>query len=163
MAKNTTARGFGKRTLALFLSLVMMTSLLNIGALAADTIDMVQNFGDTYYKQDGSAGTASDWEIHLSKTAAETGTDNVYDITLTVETKDTSVELAGATHGAAVLVLDFSSSMVDNAGDCTDCGEDERHENHQHPHAPVDIHYAVHPLEPKESAARKFPEQDTNT
>ena len=69
MAKNTTIRGLGKRALAVFLSLVMVTSLFNIGALAAGTDEpkMVQNFADTYYKQDGSAGTANDWEIHLSK------------------------------------------------------------------------------------------------
>ena len=68
MAKNTTIRGLGKRALAVFLSLVMVTSLLNIGALAAgtDQPDMVQNFADTYYRQDGTAGSANNWEIHLS-------------------------------------------------------------------------------------------------
>lgn len=30
----------------------------------------------------------------------------------------------------------------------------------QHPHAPVDIHYAVHPLEPTENAARKNPKAE---
>jgi len=79
---------FSKRTLAVLLSLVMVFNLTGIGALAAQPqgFSLVQNFQDTYYKQDGTAGSVDDWQIHLSKTAAPTAQDNVYDITLQVRT-----------------------------------------------------------------------------
>ena len=131
MAKNLITKGVGKRALAVFLSMVMTTGLLNIGALATGQPAMVQNFEDTYYHQDGSAGSAEDWEIHLSKTAKETDQDNVFDITLSVETKDISTQLAGATHGAVALVLDVSSSMNSDTGICAECGEGKNHENHK--------------------------------
>ena len=107
------ARIFSKRTLAVLLTLVMMVNLFSVSAQAAVAAapETVQNFPDTYYKQDGTAGTAGDWEIHLSKTAAPTDQDNVYDITLRIETKDTTIQTAGSTDGAAVLVLDVSNSM----------------------------------------------------
>ncbi len=125
-------KNFGKRTLAILMSLVMLLSIVNISVLAAGEPQLVKNYEDTYYKQDGSAGTASDWEIHLSKQAAATRTDNVYDIALTVETKDTSVQLGGATHGAVTLVLDVSNSMNNRYAACTvdGCGEEEGHPVH---------------------------------
>ncbi len=103
-----------KRFLALVLALVMCFGMLGISAQAAQTTTpaMVENFDDTYYKQDGSAGTGSDWEVHLSKEAAATAQENVFDITLEIQTKDTSVTVAGATHGAVTLVLDLSGSMI---------------------------------------------------
>jgi len=109
---------FSKRTLAVLLSLVMVFNLTGIGALAAQPqgFSLVQNFQDTYYKQDGTAGSVDDWQIHLSKTAAPTAQDNVYDITLQVRTKNTTTEIAGSTHGAAVLVLDISNSMDTGEG-----------------------------------------------
>ena len=112
---------FNKRVIAMALTLVMLFNGFQISASAAqnDTTDLVQNPGDTYYKQDGTAGTASDWEIHLSKTAAPTAQDNIYNITLKVETKDTFTQLAGTTDGAAVLVLDVSNSMDTAEGGCT--------------------------------------------
>ena len=131
MAKNLITKGVGKRALAVFLSLVMMTSLLNIGVVAAGKPAMVQNFEDTYYHQDGTVGSAEDWEIHLSKTAEETDEDNVFNITLSVETKDISTQLAGATHGAVVLVLDVSSSMDEDTGTCVKCGEAKNHSDHR--------------------------------
>ena len=116
MAKNT----FGKRGLALVLACIMMGNLLPMGAVAQnETPVMVENFEDTYYKQDGTAGTAEDWQIHLSKTAQYSGEENFFDITLTVETKDTQVQVAADTHGAAVLVLDLSNSM--NTKEDTGC------------------------------------------
>jgi len=122
---------FGKRALATLLSLIMLLGMVNVSVLAADAPQMVKNYEDTYYKQDGTAGTAEDWEIHLSKQAAVTRTENVYDVTLTVATKDTSVQLGGATHGAVTLVLDVSSSMVRSSGStCAACGQRESHENH---------------------------------
>ncbi len=129
MAKNN----FGKRILAVALACILAGNLLPLGAAATQnqTPAMVENFEDTYYKQDGTAGTAEDWQIHLSKTAEFTGEDNLFDITLTVETKDTETQIAGAAHGAAVLVLDVSSSMVKDAGgNCVRCGEAKSHSDH---------------------------------
>ena len=124
-------KNLGKRTLALLMSFIMIFSMVNIGVLAAaEDSQLIRNYEDTYYKQNGTAGTANDWEIHLSKQAAATQTDNVYDITLKVETKDTSVQLVGATHGAASLVLDVSNSMNYRYEGCTACGEDEGHSSH---------------------------------
>ncbi len=103
-----------KRILATALALVMCWSSFGITAQAAQitTPELVENFADTYYKQDGTAGTAGDWEVHLSKKAAATAQENIFDITLEIQTKDTSVTVAGATHGAVTLVLDLSGSMI---------------------------------------------------
>ena len=114
------ARIFSKRTLAVLLTLVMMINLLSVSAQAAVTAatETVKNFPDTYYKQDGTAGSENDWEIHLSKTAAPTAQDNIFDITLKIETKDTTIQTAGSTDGAAVLVLDVSNSMDAKEAGC---------------------------------------------
>ena len=122
-----------KRTLAVLLTLVLVFNLIGVGTYAAENTEpaLVQNFQDTYYKQNGAAGTAGDWEIHLSKTAAPAGDDNVFDITLRIETKDISTQLAGATHGAVALVLDVSSSMAKETESCDRCGEAKGHSNHK--------------------------------
>ncbi len=128
-------RIFNKRTLAILLTLVMLFNGFQISASAAQNTapELVQNFADTYYKQDGTAGTANDWEIHLSKTAAPTGKDNTFDITLKIETKDTTIQTAGSTNGAAVLVLDVSNSMNDKDGsDCAVEGCDKNRNNAVH-------------------------------
>ena len=125
------ARKALKTILSLVMVLSMLVSISCVTAFANPAPDMVQNFEDTYYHQDGSAASASDWEVHLSKTAAVTDIENVFDITLLVETKDTSIELAGSTHGAVVLVLDASNSMEEAAKGCYICGKDEHHEDHR--------------------------------
>ncbi len=108
MANRTTF----KKMIATLLTVVMVLNGISVFASAAATTpELVENFADTYYKQDGTAGSANDWEIHLSKTAYPTNTDNLYDITLQIQTKDTSMQLSGATHGAVTLVLDVSNSM----------------------------------------------------
>ena len=114
-------RIFNKRVIAILLTMIMLFNGFQISASAAqnDTPELVQNFSDTYYKQNGAAGSANDWEIHLSKTAAPTAQDNIYNITLKVETKDTITQIAGSTDGAAVLVLDVSNSMDTAEGGCT--------------------------------------------
>ena len=150
-------RIFNKRVIATLLTLVMLFNGFQISASASqnNTIDLVQNFEDTYYKQDGTAGSASDWEIHLSKTATPTAQDNIYNITLKVETKDTFTQIAGATDGAAVLVLDVSSSMVNEAGDCTKCGENKNHSNHSGFRAKCDFEGITH-LDLLKEAVKSF-------
>ncbi len=80
--------------------------------LEAAAPELVQNFGASYYKQDGTQGSSSDWEVRLEKTAAATNERNVFEVTLQIQTKDTTMQLAGSTHGAATLVLDLSRSML---------------------------------------------------
>lgn len=122
-------RIFNKRTIAILLTLVMLFNGFQISASAAqnNAPELVQNFADTYYKQDGTAGTANDWEIHLSKTAAPAGKDNTFNITLKIETKDTTIQTAGSTNGAAVLILDVSNSMNAKEPGCAadGCGKDK--------------------------------------
>ena len=124
---------FSKRTLAMLLALVMCFSSLQLSVFAVEATEpaLVENFPDTYYNQDGTVGSADDWSIHLSKTAAPTAQDNVYNITLTVETKDVVTQLTGATHGAVALVLDASSSMDEDAtGVCQECGKAKSDKDH---------------------------------
>ncbi len=120
MAKKMT----GKRLIAMVLTLVMLLNGFHISARADETAapEMVENFQDTYYKQDGTASSAEDWEIHLSKNATPTETDNVFEITLKIQLKDTTVQLGGATHGAVTLVLDVSNSMNNMNGRKTQLG-----------------------------------------
>lgn len=122
-----------KRAIAILLTVVMLFNGFQIVSAAAESNDfaLVENYADTYYKQDGSVGTASDWEIHLSKTAIPTTQDNVFDITLKVETKDTVAQITGTTDGAVVLVLDVSSSMNKGTGTCIKCGESQNHSSHR--------------------------------
>ena len=76
MAKNTTIRGLGKRALAVFLSLVMVTSLLNIGALAAGTASDPYDVGDIVYTADkntqpeGVIPSLTKWEYQKTIAAA---------------------------------------------------------------------------------------------
>ena len=124
-----------KRVIAILLTLVMLVNGFQIIGTAAesDEFSLVRNYADTYYKQDGSVGSASDWEIHLSKTAKPTGVDNVFDITLKVEIKDTSIQTAGTTNGAVVLVLDVSNSMDDKDGSgCAVDGCDKQRDSNVH-------------------------------
>ncbi len=101
-----------KKIIAIVITLALVFNGISITASAAQAEpDLVQNFSDTYYKQDGSKGSAADWEIHLSKTATPTSKDNVYDINLKIQTKDTTMQLGGAVDGAVALVLDVSNSM----------------------------------------------------
>ena len=58
-----------RRLRSVVLSAIMLLSLANVYTQAVDnTPDMVRNYSDTYYMQDGTPGSANDWNVHLSKT-----------------------------------------------------------------------------------------------
>ena len=109
MAKKN-IRNVARRGLALFLSLVMATSLLQLSAFAATYKNQVM---DGYYTIDaeGSIGTTTGTSVTedgftLSKTIEQTGL-NEFEITLKVVTSQTVT-----TSGAAIqLVIDVSNSM----------------------------------------------------
>ena len=157
-------RKFDKRILAILLTLVMVFNLTGLGTYATEVTGpaLVENFQDTYYKQDGTAGSSEDWEIHLSKTAAPAGQDNVFDITLTVETKDISTRLSGATHAAVALVLDVSSSMNKDTGSCADCGKAENHSDHRGRDSVCDYESVTH-LALLKYAVKSFLDSYANT
>ncbi len=107
-----------KKLIAIVVSLALIfNGIFVVASAASATPDLVQNFSDTYYKQDGSVGSESDWEIHLSKKASVTEQDNVYDINLQIQTKNTEMQFGGNKSGAVALVLDVSNSMATSAGE----------------------------------------------
>ena len=101
----------GKRALGLLMALVMSLSLVQITAFAVDgrTNQVVNAGGTAYYKADGTEGNANDWAVKVKRTLAETGTENLFDVTLKVTTKDSTVSTDA--EAAAVLVIDTSGSM----------------------------------------------------
>lgn len=123
MAKNI--KNLGRRGLAIFLSLVMMTSLLQISAFAYKNQVMDGNFT---VDAEGNIGTTDATSVTedgytLTKSIRQTGKD-AFEITLTVETSQTVV-----TSDAAVqLVIDTSTSMSECSENCGSkrCSHDTR-------------------------------------
>ena len=115
MAKKNLRR-LGRKALSMLLTLSMVTSMLQLTVLAADsykdqtmdgyyTVDAQGNVGNT------EATSVTEDGFTLSKTIQQTGKD-AFDITLTVETSQT-VETK-ASKAATVLVIDLSNSMKNN-------------------------------------------------
>lgn len=110
---------WGRKALSLLLTLTMLTGMLQIPAMAASYEDQTM---DGYYiiNENGNQGLAekgvesvTEDGYTLTKTIEQTGKD-AFDITLTVETSQTVT-----TSDAAIqLVIDTSSSMRNNCGDC---------------------------------------------
>ena len=74
--------------------------------------------GVAYYAADGSAATADDHAVALSKTIEATDQENIFDITLSVDTsleKDTNI--TASCDSAVVLTIDMSGSMDDHEMD----------------------------------------------
>lgn len=131
----------GRRGLSLFLSLVMMISLVQIGAFAAapsaveeqEKAQIIEEGGTVYYNQYGqqveNGKLGEDGVVvEMSKTVAATGVENEFEVTLQVKTNQSLVEIPASTPDAAVmLVLDVSNSM----DDCVYCGKEANDEAHQ--------------------------------
>ena len=111
-----------KRSLSLLLALVMCLSLVNISAFAAGGShtsgeQIVKEGGTVYYDVNGqehTTGTLGEDGIvvEMSKTVAETDTENEFEITLQVKTTQKLTEIPASTPDAAVvLVIDVSNSM----------------------------------------------------
>lgn len=97
MAKKT------KNLMALVLALSMLLSLMVVPAAAASSADQIVKASGTANSTDGF--------VAVTKTAAGTNTENVFDITLQVAAKQAS-EVTEVKHDAAVvLVVDLSNTM----------------------------------------------------
>ena len=132
-----------KRVLSLVLALVMALSLLPTVAFATDAQTQAQKQIEggeipVYYTYDAQTGTfgttptanptvtSPGGKVEISKTIAPTGEENLFDITLTVKTKQEITASNTSPDAAVVLVLDVSGSM----GYCADCGT--KRESHGH-------------------------------
>ena len=132
-----------KRVLSLLLALVMALSLLPTVAFATDAQTQAEKQiegGTTpvYYTYDADAGTfgtktstdpivtSDGGKVEISKTISATGEENLFDITLTVKTKQEITQTTTSPDAAVVLVLDVSGSM----GYCADCGTEETSHGH---------------------------------
>lgn len=131
----------GRRGLSLFLSLVMMISLVQIGAFAAgpnaieeqEKAQIIEEGGTVYYDQDGqqveNGKLGEDGVVvEMSKTVAATGVENEFEVTLQIKTNQSLKEIPASTPDAAVmLVMDVSNSM----DDCVNCGGEASDDNHR--------------------------------
>ena len=119
-----------KRILSLFMALVMLFSLTTPAAWAAEGPESSDTTNGTYTGgvwAPGGTGTLSyspdnNTTLNLSKTA-KVVSDNVFDITLTVQAR-TKTQLS-TNAAAVVLVIDTSGSMQY----CAECGGDGRHDS----------------------------------
>jgi LPXTG-motif cell wall-anchored protein len=118
------AYGLGRRFLAMFLAMVMCTSMLQLTAFAAQFEDQTM---EGYYTvaSDGTVGTTTATSVTedgftLKKEITQTGKD-AFDITLTVETSQTVT--TSHPKAATVLVIDLSNSMDYDFGTSTRLAE----------------------------------------
>ena len=110
--KKETTKHLGKRALALFLSLVMCTSMLQISAFAysnqvMDGYFTVDENGEVALAESG-ASSVTEGGYTLSKTIKQTD-GNAFEITLEVKTSQSVTTSHSKT--ATVLVIDLSNSM----------------------------------------------------
>jgi len=120
----------GKRLLSLVLAVIMLVSYpVQAVASAADGSDASQ-IGPTYLasQADGTIGSnvvdgnsavsVEDGKVVVNKTvSAVQGSENVFDITLSVDTKDAVVNQILEPDAAVVLVFDTSASMSETLAD----------------------------------------------
>ena len=118
------AYGLGRRFLAMFLAMVMCTSMLQLTAFATTYENQVM---PGYYTVDanGTVGTTTATSVTedgftLKKEITQTGKD-AFDITLTVETSQTVT--TSHSKAATVLVIDLSNSMKNAFGSSTRMAE----------------------------------------
>lgn len=126
----------GRRGLSLFLSLVMMISLVQIGAFAAAPSAVEEQekaqIMEGYYTPDDENKVLTDqitkdaWNtseggnVKVSKTIAATGTENLFEVALEVQTSQKLSETITTPDAAIMLVMDRSGSM----SYCAECGHD---------------------------------------
>lgn len=68
---------------------------------------------------DNHGGETDDGTVEVSKTIAGTDVENVFDITLTVKTKESIEKIYSEPDVAVVIVMDISNTMKDNFGNTT--------------------------------------------
>ena len=139
--KITLKRRFSK-VLSVFLSLMMLTSTMGTITILADDRgsewqiekrddSVVYHTLDTSGVSAGSDTTAvkasAGGKVSISKTISPTTMENVFDITLRVDTKQETRNEIVSPDAAVVLVLDASTSM----DWCASCGKEENHSDHK--------------------------------
>ena len=134
-------KNLGRRGLSLFMALVMLVSMIQISAFAAGKNSGIQIQKDAttdktvYYEYDAATdslvlkddGTQTEAWVHndgqtvsISKEISGTGTENVFDITLTVQTKQEINEMVLPVDASIVFVIDRSTSMNANGNSFAD-------------------------------------------
>ena len=104
-----------KRVLSLVLIFSLLMSMLSISAYATDGTGEGQPAAPLNQQQVENAGgskTSDEGLVTISKTLEGTDIENVFDITLTVDTSEDIETLMEAQSAAVVLVMDVSFSMV---------------------------------------------------
>lgn len=115
----------GRRSLSAFLALVMLISVIQIGAFAADpnqaALDLqeekqIVSAGETaFYDKEGNPVSAlGSSGVKVTRTLSPTGTENLFQIGLEVVTTQDLQEISVSPDAAVVLVMDVSNSMVGN-------------------------------------------------
>jgi len=93
------------RIAALVLALIMCLGMMGTASAAPSDVQITKQ---------GKEESVENGAVKLSKTIAGTETENVFDITLKVTTSENLEESAISPNTAVVLVIDSSSSMIDN-------------------------------------------------
>lgn len=115
-----------KRLVALIMVMALALSLVPVGATGVSKTNgdngnsdtqIVNGGGKVFYNRDGNRVDASELGnngsvVEMSKTVAETGEENEFEVTLNVKTNQNVEELSSENPDAAVvLVIDTSGSM----------------------------------------------------
>jgi len=120
-----------KKNIVFLMSLIFaLTMILGAQGLASALADGQQQKGDYFIasqtdgakteqtvEEDRSAVSRDNGSVTVKKTIEETGTENVFDVTLRVETNQSISTISKTPDAAVVLVFDASASMNENDGD----------------------------------------------
>ncbi|MBU5626602.1 Cna B-type domain-containing protein [Oscillibacter sp. MSJ-2] len=123
-----------KRLLSLVMAVVMAFSLLPISVLAANESDVkkqtteqiVNKGGTSYYMANGSDGSASNYDVSVTKELTATGVENEFNVKVNVTYKNATTTTQSA-DAATTLIIDTSGSM----DYCAECGNDSMEESYK--------------------------------
>ena len=147
-----------KRLVALIMVMALALSLVPVGATGVSKTNgdngnsdtqIVNGGGKVFYNRDGNRVDASELGnngsvVEMSKTVAETGEENEFEVTLNVKTNQNVEELSSENPDAAVvLVIDTSGSMKY----CSECDATYEHTGYW-------SQYYDHPFQSRLSAAQ---------
>ena len=147
-----------KRLVALIMVMALALSLVPVGATGVSKTNgdngnsdtqIVNGGGKVFYNKDGNRVDASELGnngsvVEMSKTVAETGEENEFEVTLNVKTNQNVEELSSENPDAAVvLVIDTSGSMKY----CSECDATYEHTGYW-------SQYYDHPFQSRLSAAQ---------
>ena len=108
MAKKN-VRNYGRKALSVLLSLVMLISVTQITAFAAQ--ESPAPASAVQITANGEEQSFADGKVKISKLIQGTNTENVFDITLNVETTQSHETVILTPPAAVSLVIDTSASM----------------------------------------------------